>query len=107
LNDQKKFDKPLDKWVEETKDLEIVTPKYSKKGVEFVKKTIEAKENVVYTEPTNYRTFCARGEHHWECEDPHNYIFRCSKCSLKRKVFPITYDFKDGQLINRRTGELI
>lgn len=106
LNDQKKFNKPLDEWIEETKEIEAVTPKYSKRGVEYIKKTIKAKEKVVYTEPKIYRQFCSREDHYWECEDKHNYIFRCTKCSQKRKVFPITYDYKDGKLIHRKTGEL-
>ena len=105
MNDQKKFNKPLDQWVEENKEIEATVPTLTKGKVEYVKKKIKATERVMYTEPSIYSDFCAKKDHYWEVEDKHNYIFRCKKCRMKRRVYPLTYDFKDGKLIHRKSGE--
>lgn len=67
--------------------------------------------NVLETVRTKYlhvppeKIKCERGKHSFYVVDMREGVFGCSKCSMKTKVSPTTYEFNNGSLIHLKTGQ--
>jgi hypothetical protein len=102
-----KFPKPTNVFIEEDITIKGFVPEETEKGLKFSVKDIPAKQKTMYVDSPIKKIICARGEHNWRVIDKRNYIFACSNCKLKRKVYPVTYRFEKGQLIHKETSEII
>jgi hypothetical protein len=103
----KTFDKPLGVEIEE--QIPVTKLKvFDDNGTPKVSRVTEMeKQTVVYFDPTPRKVTCKDGEHYWIVEDKSKYLFSCTKCPRKRTVFPISYEYVDGKLINKRTGRAV
>lgn len=103
------FDKPLDKWIDETVNVRTLVPVMDEKNkrVKLEYQDVPTKQRTMYVNPPSRKVMCAAGEHEFYCADKHKYIFACNRCSFKRQVFPTTYEFKDGNLIHKITGRIL
>jgi len=70
-------------------------------------KTVLERQTVRYIHAPKSKVRCKDGEHIFRPYDTRKGIFACTLCLYARKVFPSTYMFKDGKLINRTTGRVI
>lgn len=105
----KTFDKPLNEWVEEEVMVREVVPEVDEKNnkVHLTYKDVPHQQKTMYVQPKTSIAKCEDGQHNWLCIDRHKYLFSCTKCPYRYKAFPITFDFKDGHLIHRVTGQVI
>jgi hypothetical protein len=98
----KKFNKPVNKWLEEEVNVEVNVPKLNPKtgkirGIEKV--DMPATERTYYSDSPPKTTVC--GNHYYECVDKHKYIFKCKHCNYHRIAHPVTYNLVNGKLIRR------
>jgi len=106
-----KFDKPINKWIEEDIEIPVMTPKVNEKEkrVEFTQTTQKAKRKTFYSDSPSKKIICAKGTHVFNCIDKGKYIFKCKNCDFHKIAFPVTYRFNEqtGKLIHRITGNTV
>jgi hypothetical protein len=102
-----KFDKPTNTWLEEDVMVRTLVPTPTEKGVKFELKDVPTKQKVMYVDAPKQTVICAKGKHSWYCKNPKKGLFACHNCKLERLVHPVTYKFENGQLINKRTGDIL
>jgi len=94
----------LNEWVEEK--IPIKSIKADEKG--NLQETTEwHTQKTIYIDPPAIKIVCKTGDHYWYVVDTHNHIFACKHCKRRVKVYPVTHDYKDGQLIHRQTKQLV
>lgn len=88
-----KFDKPLEKWIEEDVTVPVMTPKFNpnKGRVEFKQEDKTFKQKTFYSNQTPRNVVCR--EHVYKCLDRGKYLFKCTKCDWHRIAPPITFKF--------------
>ena len=108
--DEKKFGKPLGKWIEETEKIErpvhIFDPTTKKIQTEI--RIEDQKVKVMYERVANELNFCRNFEHEWYVFDHHKYIIKCRKCPLMKYIRPgDEYIDEDGHVKSRDNHHLI
>lgn len=106
----KDFDRPLDQWVDETREVDQPTA-----GFDPVTKTVRnvRTEKVKVAVPTRYTrtsvaaTLCPSGEHQYRVIDKHRYVAACRQCPTRRFYRPAYETIKDGHFIDRATNSII
>ena len=105
----KKFDKPLNREIEEER--EVIYPKFSfgkdgKPKLEQGTKVI--KERVKYVEMGGARKFsCNDGQHQYFMLDRHKHIAKCENCTKHRYLRAAYETIKFGHIIDRETNTII
>lgn len=94
----------LNEWVDEKVPVQT---QVRDEQVNVVDKTIYKTEKVIYIDPPKRKLVCGKGKHNWSCVDKHKYLFSCSNCPRKVIAYPVSYHFRDGQLINKDTNEVV
>ena len=109
LNDFKKNNPNvnLNEWTEEDINVRTITPEKTEKGIKLSVKDIPQKQKVMYINAPVKKAICPKGKHQFYLKDNRKYIYACRKCGYQHKIFPFSHDFKDGQLINKQTGEFV
>lgn len=99
----------LNEWIDEKVTIDVNTPVFDEKTkkVEVKKVPKTYTERVMYVDPPTHKIVCAKGQHEWYVEDKHRYIFACRNCKRKQIVYPVTYRFESGKLINKETNEIL
>jgi len=99
------FDKPVNQWIEEDINVDVMTPVVDEKGkIKIEKQTQTFKQKTFYAQSTPNRVVC--NEHIYFCQDKGKYLFRCTKCDWNRVAPPITFKFDEstGILTRRLSG---
>lgn len=105
MPDQKLFDKPLNTFIEE--EVPVKKNRFDPQSGRITSVTQMEKVKTMYIDAPAVKHRCKDGEHVFKCVDNHRYIFSCLNCRYSRKVYPTTYEFKDGKLIHRITGNIV
>lgn len=106
----KKFSKPLDEWLEEPQKIKGYDFQFNpeNQSVKLVEKdeTVNIKTMYTKAEPTQFS--CANGKHEWKLLDRHEYTVKCKRCPLYKRLVP-AFEFldKEGHIRSRETGEII
>ena len=100
-----KFDKPTNTWIEEEIEITKYTPTQEGGQTKFKKEIVKVPQKTMYVDSPAKRVMCPTGQHYFFCIDKHKYIFACRYCQYKRQVFPVSYRYEDGKLINKETNE--
>jgi len=109
-NEEKKFDKPLGKWIEETEKIERVVNTFDpiSKKITTEKKLEDHKVKVMYERIAGEASFCKNFEHEWMVYDHHRYIIKCKKCPLMKYIRPgDEYIDQEGHVKSRDDDHLI
>jgi hypothetical protein len=93
----------LNEWVEE--QIEVPSHEINPHTGEVKKSTKVETVKSIYIDPPKQKLRCS--DHYFESIDIHRYLFACKKCSFTRQVFPTTYRYEDGKLINKETGRVV
>ena len=101
-----KFDKPLNKWIEEEVEIPVMKPKINKaKGrIEFTQSKQKATQKTYYANSPQKRVVC--DDHFFVLINPGKYIFKCKNCDWHKIAYPVTYRYnpETGKLTHRKTG---
>ena len=105
----KKFDKPLDTWIEEEKEIPVFMPQVDKRGNLTGLKQGKRKiiEKTMYQRVTPVKFDCGYGNHNYSMKDIHRYIASCSKCMKNKFLRPGIEDLKEGHIIDAGSGEIL
>jgi hypothetical protein len=110
MNEERKFDKPVDQWTDEQREIERTYIDFDSKTGKLTldrKKTIE-KVPTLYTRMGDLQgVSCADGQHTWYMEDRHKHIAACHKCTKHRFLRAVYETIVDGHIIDRDTKEII
>ena len=91
MND--KFDKPLNKWIEEEVEVDTIKPvvNEAKNRIELKRVKQKATQRTLYSNKPTRRVVCTK--HVYACVNKGKYIFKCKKCDWYRIAPPITFKF--------------
>lgn len=64
-------------------------------------------QKVMYVDVKPRKVICADGQHVWFSKDIHKYQFGCKHCTRTVIAYPVSYEFKDGVLTHRDTGQTV
>lgn len=102
----KKFDKPVNQWIEEDVEVKVMTPVFDPKtkNVTIKEEVKTAKQKTYYAQSKPSTIVCS--EHIYRCKDKGKYLFKCTKCSWHKIAYPVSYRFdpETGILTNRVSG---
>jgi hypothetical protein len=101
-----KFDKPLDQWIEEPKEIEYETyvVKDGKPQKERVKETVY--EKVKYLDAPTKKFTCAPGQHDYFMFDRVRHVAKCNKCPKHKFLFASSQTIRKGKIMDRLTGQV-
>lgn len=105
-----KFNKPTNKWIEETEDVERVVNNYDPETRKITQETVieHQKVKVIYEKTILDGMFCPDFEHVWKIIDSHKYIIKCKKCPLHKHISPGNeYIDQDGHVRSRSNDSVI
>jgi len=106
MKDEKDFDKPLNKWIYEPRDVDTLQYNNNSQSFKKSKKTVWSKVKYIKSIPKNYR--CSSKHHVYRMIDKSAWIVQCNKCGFSRQVFPGKFQLtKQGRLINLSTGQYV
>jgi len=74
---------------------------------ELEEKTEWHTQKVMYLDPKRTKIVCKPGDHNWYSKNIHTYLFACHNCKRTVRAFPVSYNFKDGVLTHKETGEVV
>jgi len=104
-----KFTKPLDEWVKEPKEIDVIEPVIEDgrvTGLQKGKRTVY--ETVRYTRIGKpKKVSCGDLQHSWHIPDKHNHVAHCKNCSKRYFIRAVFEKVKDGKILNRDTNEPI
>lgn len=104
----KKFDQPLNQWIEEEVEVPQMVPKVNQKEkrIEFEQKKVKATQKTFYASSPKKKMICAKGTHYFACINRGKYIFKCHNCDYHKIAYPVTFKFDPdtGVLAYRDSG---
>lgn len=105
MNDIKDFPHPIGVEIEE----EIpVTKNQFNPTTGKVTTVIELeKVKTTYLDIPKEKLRCQDGDHLFKVVDGAKGLFSCTNCPYHRQVYPTSYMFINGRLINKRTGRVV
>ncbi len=91
----------LDTWQEQDINVVVNKPVFNKKsGKVRIKSVVKKhKERVFNTQGIKTKLSCKEGNHYFVMKDKHKYIAKCKYCMLCRKIYPVTHDIVNGQIV--------
>lgn len=106
------FDKPLDRYITEEREIEvpsIIPVGKDRNGNEDFsigteKRSIE--EKVYYTMAKKRILSCPKGKHFWRMIDRHKGLAKCDFCTKHRFLVATKETIKDGHIVDRDTEEI-
>lgn len=101
------FPHPLDTWITEEKEQDILVPVVDKNGkVERLEKQKQiVTQKVQYTQAIDRTIDCGNLKHYWTIPDPHVHVAFCNNCSKRRMIRAVFEKVVDGKILNRDTSE--
>jgi hypothetical protein len=99
------FPHPLDEWITEEREQDVLVPILDKKGnvqgLEKKKQTVIQK--IQYTQAVDKTIDCGNFKHFWTIPDPHVHTAFCNNCSKRRMIRAVFEKVVDGKILNRDT----
>jgi hypothetical protein len=100
-----KFPLPTNVWTEE--EVPVKKTKFDPKtGKTFSSYELE-KVKTMYIDAPKEKLRCKNGDHIFECINGSKGLFKCTNCPYHRQVYPSSYMFLNGRLVNKRTGLIV
>lgn len=109
MNDTQKFDRPLDEWVDEEREVERLAVEDDGNG-KFKVKPIKIKVNVPtrYTRATFNSNICKSGKHIWVMPNKNKHVANCTNCPKFRNIrAAFEYIDQDNHIRDRDSKMLI
>lgn len=108
--ENKEFDKPLGKWIEETEQIENVVRTFDPETKKLKEETVleDKKVKVIYEKTSIDDIFCHPFTHEFILIDSHKYIIKCKKCPLHKFIsVGNEYIDKEGKVRARSNDAVI